>query len=210
MEVITTIVQQHGRFTVAFDNGEKIVLSRSVFYETDLRENTACDLPVLKQKITVLQYRSALNTAVSMLAQRACSKGEIEAKLKRLQYLPETVEMVIYKLQREGLLNDADFAFQWTESRIAQGRYGKKKIAYELKNKGLNEEQIRNALDETDPDQELDNAVSLAGNAWKRRSTGEDPRKTKQKIFAMLCRRGFDYDMAKQALDRVCNEIEDE
>lgn len=206
MEVITSIEPNRSRFTVTFDNGERLILNRAVFYELGLRENLTCDLPALKEKITVLQYRAGLNTAVAMLAQRACSKGEIEKKLIAQHYLPETVEMVLYKLEREHLLDDADFARQWTESRMNQGHYGKNKIAFELKNKGLSEEDIRDALDGTDPDQELETAVSLAEKAWNRRNESEDPRKTRQKIFAMLSRRGFDYDTAKIALERVTLE----
>ncbi len=203
MEVITEIERNGTRFTVSFDSGEKIMLTRSLFYELGLTENMHCDLAELKKKITVLQYRAGLNSAVAMLAQRACSKGEIEQKLKNLHYLPDTIEMVLYKLEREGFLDDEDFARQWTESRLNQGKYGRKKIAFELKRKGVSEEQIRSALEDTDPEQELESAVNLAQKFWVRRKTDEDPRKAKQRIFAMLCRRGFGYDVVRQAIEAL-------
>lgn len=203
MEMITDIERNGTHFTVSFDSGEKIVLTRSLFFELALTENMHCDLAELKKRITVLQYRAGLNTAVAMLAQRACSKGEIEQKLKNLHYLPETTEMVLYKLEREGFLDDEDFARQWAESRISQGKYGREKIAFELKRKGLSEAQIQNALEGTDPEQELDSAIRLAQKNWDKRKSDEDPRKAKQKIFGMLCRRGFEYETVRQALETL-------
>ena len=97
MEVITEIERNGTRFMVGFDSGEKIMLSRSLFYELGLTVNMHCDLVELKKKITVLQYRAGLNTAVAMLAQRACSKGEIEQKLKNLHYLMESKKLNLIK-----------------------------------------------------------------------------------------------------------------
>ena len=40
-----------------------------------------------------------------------------------------------------------------------------------------------------------------------RTPSGEDPRKTAARITAMLARRGYDYDTAREAISRVMEDI---
>ena len=137
------------------------------------------------------------------MREQGFSKKEIEDRLIRFHYLPDTIELVIYKLEKEGFLNDPDFARQWTESRMAQGKYGRNRIAFELRKKGLSEETVEEILEETDPDQEFASALHLAEKNLKRISDPQERLKEKRRIYGMLARRGFDPDLIHRVLDRV-------
>ena len=193
-------------FTLLFDNGWKVILTREVFNELDLRNNENYNQEDLIKKIILYQYRPALNKAVSMLALRPCSKKEIEDRLIRFHYLPDTIELVIYKLEKEGFLNDPDFAKQWVESRMNQGKYGLNRIAYELRKKGLPEETIDEITAEADPDQEYTSALRLAQKNLKSVSDSEEYFKQKRRIYGMLVRRGFDPDVIHHVMDELYTE----
>ena len=153
----------------------------------------------------VRQYRFALDRAVGYLAARARSRREIEQKLLQAGYRPCTVEMVIYKLQRENLLDDADFARQWVESR-QHHKLGRSRIAQELRRKGVSQDEAEEALSIIEDDDQLAGAIALAQKAAARIKPGEDMRKASSRIAAMLARRGYSWDIAKEAIRQALSD----
>ena len=117
--------------------------------------------------------------------------------------------MVLYKLERERLLDDADFARQWVESR-SHRKLGRQRIALELRRKGISADESEAALEAIDGEEQLANATSLAAKALIRAKKDEDPCKTAQRIHAMLARRGFGWDIAREAVSAAMAEREDE
>lgn len=209
MEVILQIKKSRGRVRVSLDNGESLNLTQAVFDEHPLQEGQELDLEAYDQWLLVREYPRALERAISCLALRACSRGEIIQKLKRSGYRPCTVEMVLYKLEREKLLDDSDFARQWVQSRAGK-KLGRTRIAMELRRKGVSADDAQAALDDLDEEQEMDGAVSLAMKAWARRKSDEDPYKARQRIMAMLVRKGYNSSMASKAVRRAMEEAETE
>ena len=154
------------------------------------------------QKIRVIQYPHALNYAVSMLAKRPCSKEEIRTRLLHKNYAEDVSDLVIYKLEKENLINDEDFSEQWTRYRISR-KYGPALIRRELKMKGIEESLIVKQLDTLDSDENFRNAVQLAGKAWNRMKPGEDIRKSRQKVISSLVRKGYDWETARAACEQA-------
>ena len=111
MDVITAIKKERGKYRVIVNDCEHVLVPISLMRERPLKEGQPLDLEEYDNWLMVRQYRFALDRAVGYLAARARSRREIEQKLLQAGYRPCTVEMVIYKLQRENLLDDADFAF---------------------------------------------------------------------------------------------------
>ena len=143
---------------------------------------------------------------MAFLAGRARSRREMEERLLRSGYRPCTVEMVLYKLEKEGLLDDADFARQWVDARSAR-RMGRGRIAQELRRKGVSAREAEEALEGLSDEEQLEGAIVLVEKAMARTPSGEDPRKTAARITAMLARRGYDYDTAREAISRVLEDI---
>lgn len=200
MDVITAIRKERSVFRVTINGDTDVMIPGSLFRERRLEEGQPIDLEELDEWLMVRQYRHALDRAVAALAARAHSRHELEAKLLRAGYRPNTVEMVLYKLEKEGLLDDGDFARQWVEVR-ANRRLGRSRIAQELRHKGIDAEQAETALEALDEDDQLAGAVALVEKALRRDRPDEDPRKTANRILAMLARRGYGYDVARKALE---------
>lgn len=202
MDIITRITRQHGKMQIVISEQETIVVPLSLFRERPLTEGQPINLEEYDNWLMVRQYRHALDRAVACLAARAHSKHEIEQKLLRVGYRPCTVEMVLYKLEREHLLNDADFARQWVEARSGR-KMGRSRIAQELRRKGIDADEAEEALSAIGEDAQLADAIALAEKAAARAKSDENPRKTYQRIAAMLARRGFRWDITKEALAQV-------
>lgn len=208
MEVITAIKKERGKMRVTISESDEILVPISLFRERPLQEGEPIDIEEYDNWLMVRQYRHALDRAVAFLASRARSRKEIEDKLLHCGYRPCTVEMVIYKLETENLLDDADFAQQWVEARSAR-KLGRNRIAQELRRKGVSADEAEAALDAIDDDDQLAGAVSLVEKAMARVKPGEDPRKTAQRITAMLARRGYGWDIAREAISQVMQEMEE-
>lgn len=208
MEVITAIRKGRGKMHITVNDCEEIQIPFALFRERPLQEGQPINLEEYDQWLLLRQYRHALDRAVGYLASRAHSRKEIEDKLYRAGYRPCTVEMVIYKLEKEKLLNDADFARQWVESRTNR-KMGQRRIAMELRRKGVSASETEDALAELSSDDQLEAAVSLAEKAMSRSKAGEDPRKTANRIAGMLVRRGYSWDLAREAISRVCSAADD-
>ena len=65
----------------------------------------------------------------------------------------------------------------------------------------------KEALAAIDEDDQLAGAVALAEKAVARIKPGEDPRKAANRILAMLARRGYGWDLAKEALQQAMADI---
>lgn len=207
MDVITAIKKERGKYRVTINESEDVIVPFSLMRERPLKEGQSLELEEYDNWLMVRQYRYALDRAVGYLAARARSKREIEQKLLQAGYRPCTVEMVIYKLQRENLLDDADFARQWVESR-ANHKLGRTRIAQELRRKGISSEEAEEALSAIDDEDQLTGAIALAEKAAARIKPGEDIRKASNRIAGMLARRGYSWDIVQEALRSTLQQIE--
>ena len=208
MDVITSIQKERGKVRITISESDEILVPTSLFRERPLQEGQPIDLEEYDNWLMIRQYRHALDRAVAFLASRARSRKEIEDKLLRSGYRPCTVEMVLYKLESNDLLDDADFAQQWVEARTAR-KVGRNRIAQELRRKGVSADEAEAALESIDEEDQLSGAISLVEKAMDRVKPGEDPRKTAQRITAMLARRGYGWDVAREAISHVMQDMEE-
>lgn len=206
MDVITAISRERGRYRVTVSESEDFLVPVSLMRERPLTVGQPIDIEEYDNWLMVRQYRHALDRAIAYLAARARSRREVEQKLTQAGYRPCTVEMVLYKLEREHILNDADFAQQWVEARSSH-KLGRSRIAQELRHKGISADEAEAALSAIDDEEQLAGASALAEKAVARIKPGEDPRKASNRILAMLARRGYSWDIAKEALQQAMSDI---
>ena len=145
---------------------------------------------------------------MALLAQRAHSQGEIRQKLKAAGYMDETADMVLCKLNQNGLVNDEDFAGQWIEHRTHM-RYGPRRIQAELKQKGLDDSSVEIAMESLPEEEVNENARELIRRALRRKKPDEDPRKVKQRILSSMIRRGFSWDTVTKAWEAESEDLTD-
>ena len=189
------------------DNGEEYWIRDKDLSFMGFQEGKEYSRDSFMQQIRICQYPHALNHAVSMLARRPCSTKEILSRLLRLRYAEDVCHLVLYKLEKEKLLDDEAFCEQWIRFRLGQ-KIGYSRIKRELKFKGIKDDMIAVSFNQLDQETALNNAVLLAGKAWKRFGTTGDIRKNRQKVIASLVRKGYDWDTARSACEAAENNAE--
>ena len=126
-DVVREIVEKKRSAVYVMESGEQFWITRSQMAERETIEpGQEIDTDELRQWLLPRQYPVALNDAVALLAQRAHASGEIAQKLRRKLYMEDTIEMVLYKLEKERLLDDEAFAREWAASR-ARSQIGQQK-----------------------------------------------------------------------------------
>lgn len=206
MDLITSIEKQRGKMRIVVNDETTMMVPISLFRERPLQSGDPIDLAEYDQWLMTRQYRHALDRAVVFLTARARSVKEVENKLLQCGYLPSTVEMVIYKLETMNILNDQDFADQWVEARSTKC-LGKRRIQQELMKKGVSKQLSEEALQRIDETSQKDQAVSLASKLASR-YINDEPRKAAQKLIQALVRRGFEWDIAKEAASSVVKDMD--
>ncbi len=204
MDIIATLRKERGKMRVTLESGQELLVPLSLFHERPLAAGQPLDLEAYDQWLLLRQYRHALDRAVGYLAARARSRRELESRLLRCGYRPATVEMVLYKLEREKLMDDASFAKQWVEARSGR-TLGKRRIAQELQRKGVSRAHAEEALSAVDEDAEAE-ACRKAAEKLAARYSREEPRLALQKLAQALVRRGFGWDDARHAAERALRD----
>lgn len=206
MDEIVEIVEKRHSSVLVFDSGERFWLTWTQLQEHEpFAVGQQVDVEALRAWLLPRQYPMALNDAVALLAQRAQASGEIRQKLKRRLYMEDTIEMVLYKLEKERLMDDAAFAREWAASR-SRSQMGRARIERELRDKGISREVAQEALDALDEREGEAAAIALARKLARRYAKETDARKAAQKALAAMARRGYGYEESKAALERAFKE----
>jgi len=97
--------------------------------------------------------------ALRLLARREHSRSELELRLARRGGDAADVAAVLDALERDGYLSDTRFAHAVVAQKA--GRYGKRAIAHALRERGVDGDVAREALDALTGGDEIDEASSL-------------------------------------------------
>jgi regulatory protein len=209
LDVVKEINQKRHSAVIVMESGEQFWLTWTQLQEHDpFAIGLEVDTDELRKWLLPRQYPMALNDAVALLAQRARASGEIRQKLRRKLYMEDTIEMVLYKLEKERLMDDEGFARDWAASR-ARCQIGRSRIMRELRMKGISQEMAEAALAEVDEAESDEAAVALAKKLLKRYSGEADERKAMQKLFAAMARRGYGYEESRQAIETAIEQMDE-
>ena len=148
------------------------------------------------------EFSKAKSTAFRLLKIRSRSEHEIKERLKRKTISPEIVERTVLYLKNQRLLDDQKFARDWINARLTKS-YGLRRIAFELKEKGINSELINEELSCAREDYNEENIVRELAKRCKEKYKNTDKTKRKRRIFEYLARRGFSLEAIAKALEHL-------
>ena len=146
----------------------------------------------------------ARDLCLRLLTVRARTRAELEGQLTKRGYPDDVSNRVLDRLAQVGLIDDADFAEQWVQSRRANAAKGKRALAAELRNKGVDNEVITTVLADIDAAAERRRAEQLVRDKLRREKFVDDDTKVARRLVGMLARRGYSQSMA---FDVVKNEL---
>lgn len=142
----------------------------------------------------------AKRRALYILAQRDHSKKELYDKLIK-NYPPDLCETVVGLMCEHDLINEEKYTEKLYRAYINKG-WGKSKIRFELRRKGLPDSLISQQEEEYDTEDFIDEIMHLVDKKYAGKLDFSDY-KSVQRVTAALARRGFAYDDIKLALSRI-------
>jgi regulatory protein len=148
----------------------------------------------------------AMGQALLFLSYRARSEKEIRQNLKKHDYSEAAVEHTMTRLRENRLANDNEFAQAWVENRNTFRPRSRRALTMELRQKGLDEETVKNAVADLDED-------ALAYETARKRAprlTGLEWSEFRKKLSEYLARRGFPYSVVTSTVTRIWNETHTE
>jgi regulatory protein len=146
---------------------------------------------------------SLYNQALNYLSYRPRSQSEIIGYLQRRGASESQIDVVVERLKRAGLLDDEAFARFWIENRERFRPRGLRALHHELRSKGLDSEIIEQALTSVDASESAYHAASKKA----RQLSHLDQATFRRKLVEYLARRGFEYEIAREAADRHWTEL---
>lgn len=160
-----------------------------------------------EEKLESLQKEDAqevaFQNALKVISYRPRSIHEVQKKLKENGFDETVIQSVINRLGEIGLVEDASFANAWIENRTVFRPRSRKLMALELRQKGVPDDVIQNALADAVDDETLayQSAVQYA-----RRLKNLEWQEFRKKLSAYLMRRGFSFEIVGGLVRRVWDE----
>lgn len=180
-----------GKYTFSF--GESELLRSGLHINKEL---TAGELETLKDAAVL---DKAYDRALNYISLRPRSEWEIRSYLKRKDYPPALIDLILNKLSISNYVDDEAFTRAWVESRRMLKAISKLRLSQELRLKRVSDEIIKRILDEDETD-ELTVLKELI--AKKRKQTRYQDN---LKLMQYLARQGYNYQDIKAALSSETN-----
>ena len=159
------------------------------------------------EKIATLQAQDAFEVAyqqaLHFISYRPRSEMEVRQKLAEKGADDLQIERVIGRLKDSRLVGDEQFARTWVDNRSAFRPRSHRMLRYELRQKGVEDEFIQNALQEAVAEPEL---AYQAGSQYARRLTGLDWETFRKRLAVFLSRRGFSYGISAPVIRQLWEE----
>lgn len=132
----------------------------------------------------------AREICLRLLTAEPRTRAQLAQALRRRGVPDEAAESVLSRFADAGLINDAAFARAWVESRHHSRGLSRRSLSAELKRRGVDSEEIREAVDTLDSDQEAATARRLVEQ--KLASTrGQPPEARARRVAGLLARKGY-------------------
>jgi len=132
------------------------------------------------------------------------SRAELAEALAKKHVPAEIAVALLDRFEEVGLINDADFARQWVQSRQRTRGLAPRVLAMELRRKGVDDEIIGDVLGELDPADAREAAHRLVQKKLRSMASLDDTTRIRR-LTAMLARKGY---APQLAFDVVREELE--
>ncbi len=193
-------VQKKDRHRVNVFLDDKYAFSLDIMMAATLRLGQTLSEDKINELKVEGEYSLALNSAILFLGYRARSIKEMEAYISvKKKYSQYTTNRVIEKLVKEKYLDDDGFARMWIENRVKFNPKGARALFYELRNKGVEDAVIEDALLDYDDNKAAWSAVQKKILLWEKLES----KKFQKKLYTFLSSRGFDYETTKDIYNRA-------
>ena len=209
---IQTITPGKGKlFEITLEDEQKLWLHADLVQSEFLHPGDDLDdARIADLKRQAAEHR-AYEYGLYLLEKRGYSYRELYDKLMTApQAQEDAVLAALEKLMRYGFLNDALYAEQLARHFVEGKKYGLKRAEYEMRHRGLSQEDIDDALAAYDDAEQISaQLLEILQKKYARWLTDPDDRKMTEKVTAALVRRGYTYQQIRYAIEDYYAMTED-
>jgi len=198
--IITALKPQRNkkRVNVYLDDKFSFGIDLENLVKLDLKIGKEYSEKEIKEIIKKAEFQKTYDKIIRYSTLRPRSKREVEMWLRKYKVHESLHEELFNKLKRLELLDDAKFAKWWVDQRMAFRPRGKRALTAELRQKGVDQETIKEVLvkieiDETKVAKDL---LKKYQYKWEKLPKSE----RKRKISSYLARKGFGWETIKQTV----------
>ncbi len=205
MRKITKIEYQKknkDRVNVYIDDSFGFGIDLNILIKYSLTKNMELSDEFIEDILKSEEEINAYNFGLAVLSRNLKSEKQLKEKMLDKGYDLELIDRAMEKLKNRGYINDEYYCDCLVSSRIKVAKYGKRRIAQELYDKGVDREITDDKLKEISDEEEFERAYELGLKKLKSIKE-EDTRKKSGKLSKYLIYRGFDYDTVKKVIEKI-------
>lgn len=140
--------------------------------------------------------------------QRACSgrelcREDVVSRLKRFNLTDKELNDIITSLENDNFLSHERFARAFTRDKSSLSGWGPAKIAWALRAKKIQEEIIKNSLEEISEESTADKLNNILSKKYKTLDKETNKLKAKSKLVRFGISRGFDYSLVISEVNKL-------
>jgi regulatory protein len=133
------------------------------------------------------------------------TRAQLADALRRKGIPEDVAERVLGRYTEVGLIDDVAFSHAWVQSRHTGRGLARRALAAELRQRGVDDDTVNDAVDNLDPAQEEAAARELIAKRMAA-THGLDPAKRTRRILGALARKGYSsglaYRLVREALEQ--------
>ena len=132
-----------------------------------------------------------------------CSRDILKKAMDKTEGDETAAHEILNKLQEDGFVSDLRYASAFAREKAGISGWGRVKISFVLRTKGINNDIINEALEEIDTDKAEDRLRKLMESKWKSLSGTAD---SKIRLLKFALSRGYEYEQVKKMADIITTE----
>jgi regulatory protein len=140
-----------------------------------------------------------LSLALKALEQKERTVAEMGSWLRARGVGADEIDAVVDRLVSSGVLDDTRYARRYAEDKRVLKRWGSERIRVALLDRGISPGDVDEALGDAGGEEEIELAVELLRD----RGATLEAALERQRALGMLARRGYDSEVAYEAIRRV-------
>ncbi len=201
MSIITSVTAQKNkkRVNVFLDGEYSFSIDLDNFGLLGLKVGRELSQDEINEIIKKGELQKSFDKTLNFAMRRPRSEKEIKDYFRRKEIDNSLHQNILDRLIRLELLDDQKFAKWWVMQRLEFKHKSKKDITFELRQKGISSDVIKNTLDDSEIDEAKIAKELITKKSYKWQKLEEKVRK--QKILQYLVGKGFNWDVISNVLN---------
>ena len=180
-----------------------------LLYKFSLNKGFSIDKEKIIKIIREEEFIKCKSYCLNVVSRGLKTEKEIRNKLYEKSYDEDIVDRAIDFLKEYEFINDERYALMFSKDKIL--RSGRRKIEYDLKRKGVDDNIIECSLNSIDEEVELNNAKNTALKKYNLLKNKEsDERKIYNKLSTYLLGKGYEYSLIKKVVSNILSNVEED